>query len=399
MIENLPKLSSNHATLAETLRTLAQRRRFLGLLGGAGAALTLLPPVALACNLIEQETGGPYPGDGTNGPNVLTQSGIVRSDIRSSFGTSTSMSAGTLNTVKLKLLSTTSGCGVIAGLAVYIWHCDNLGRYSMYSQGVTGQNYLRGVQVTDANGEVTFTSVFPGCYSGRWPHIHIEVYASVADATNGNNALRTTQLAMSEAACRTVYAQSSYSGSLANLNATSLSRDNVFGDDGAKYEQATVTGDNANGYLTYLEVGVAVAATAASSSGFAISPAISGSWYDVAQSGQGFSIEILANNLIVVYFYTFDAYGNNVWLVGSGPYDGATASVDLYTTTGGFFPPNFDASKISHAKWGTLTLAFTGCNAGVATWSVADGASVQGYTGGSLPITRLTEISTLTCSA
>src|SRR5262249_4699610 len=159
-------------------------RQFLGLLGRAGAVFALVPMAkAVACNSTPQETGGPYPGDGTNGPNVLTQSGIVRSDIRASFGTASAVSAGTLNTIKLKLLSTTSACGVIEGLAVYIWHCNSVGQYSMYSSGVAGENYLRGVQVTDSNGEVTFTSNFPGCYSGRWPHIHVEIYASVDDAT------------------------------------------------------------------------------------------------------------------------------------------------------------------------------------------------------------------------
>ena len=58
-----------------------------------------------------------------------------------------------------------------------MWHCDRLGRYSLYGAGVTNQNYLRGTQEADASGNVTFTSIFPGCYSGRWPHIHFEVYS------------------------------------------------------------------------------------------------------------------------------------------------------------------------------------------------------------------------------
>ena len=54
----------------------------------------------------------------------------------------------------------------LAGAAVYVWHCDRAGQYSLYSQAVTGENYLRGVQETDAKGQVTFTSIFPACYSG-----------------------------------------------------------------------------------------------------------------------------------------------------------------------------------------------------------------------------------------
>jgi protocatechuate 3,4-dioxygenase beta subunit len=260
----LPNLSSDHASLAQTLDVLQQRRRLLRALAGLGS-VALLPPLrAAACTLIPAETAGPYPGDGTNGPNALTQSGIVRSDIRSSFGSSGSSAAsGTLNTIRLRLVSTTSSaCGLVQGLAVYLWHCDATGGYSMYSSGVTGQNYLRGVQQTDANGEVVFTSIFPGCYSGRWPHIHFEIYAALADATTGTNALRVSQLALPQSSCSTVYAQSAlYPGSASNLGQISLASDNVFGDDSAAYQLATVTGDNTNGYETTLEVGVNVDAT------------------------------------------------------------------------------------------------------------------------------------------
>jgi protocatechuate 3,4-dioxygenase beta subunit len=259
----LPILRSDHASLPDTLRVLQQRRRMLKVMAGMGAA-ALLPARAFACTLIPAETGGPYPGDGTNGPNALTQSGIVRSDVRSSFGTSGSASAaGTLNTIRLKIMSTTStSCGIVQGLAVYLWHCNATGGYSMYSSGVTAQNYLRGVQVTDANGEVAFTSIYPGCYSGRWPHIHFEIYAALADATSGQNAMRTSQIALPEAASRAVYAQSAlYPNSTANLNQVSLASDNVFSDDGGVYELGTVTGDNIAGYETYLEVGVNVDST------------------------------------------------------------------------------------------------------------------------------------------
>jgi protocatechuate 3,4-dioxygenase beta subunit len=262
MTKILPALRSPHANLAETLGVLEQRRRVLGLLGGVGA-LALLPGAARACTLIPQETGGPYPGDGTNGPNVLTQSGIVRADIRSSFGASgTNVAPGTPLEVTLQFLSTTTDCGPIEGLAIYLWHCNATGGYSLYSSGVTGENYLRGVQVSDAQGRVTFTTIYPGCYSGRWPHIHFEVFASLADATNGNNAGRVSQLALPEAASRVVYGQTSlYPNSTNNLDQLSLQSDNVFGDDGGVHQLATVTGDNASGYTAFLEVGLAVDAT------------------------------------------------------------------------------------------------------------------------------------------
>lgn len=264
-IPPLPRLAHPDADLAETLRVTHERRRVLALLGGAGFA-ALLPRSPLACTLINQETEGPYPGDGTNGPNVLTQSGIVRSDIRSSFGSSGSaVASGTPLSIDLQFLSSTDSCGPIEGLAVYLWHCDASGRYSMYSQGVTGQNYLRGVQVTDASGRVSFRSIFPACYDGRWPHVHFEVFASIQDATTGRDAGRISQMAMPRAACSSVYAQSSlYPSSASNLARFGTDyNDNVFGADQAQHgvEVATVSGNTSDGYAAFLEVGLAVDAT------------------------------------------------------------------------------------------------------------------------------------------
>jgi protocatechuate 3,4-dioxygenase beta subunit len=261
----LPVLSDTHASLSETLAVLGQRERLrrrgflLGSLAGA-ATIAALPLRSIACSLIPTETAGPYPGDGTNGPNALTQSGIVRSDIRSSFGASgTASAAGTLLTTTLRLVSTVSGCAPVSGLAVYLWHCNAGGGYSMYSSGITGQNYLRGVQVTDANGEVTFTTIFPGCYPGRWPHMHFEIYRSLALATSGTNAARVSQLALPQSVCSSVYAQSQlYPGSTQNLSQITLNSDNVFGNDGGVLQVATTTGDNTNGYAATLEVGVAI---------------------------------------------------------------------------------------------------------------------------------------------
>ena len=60
----------------------------------------------------------------------------------------------------------------------------------VYSEGVTEENYLRGVQETAADGTVQFTTIFPACYDGRWPHMHFEVYQSLASATSYSNKLR-----------------------------------------------------------------------------------------------------------------------------------------------------------------------------------------------------------------
>jgi protocatechuate 3,4-dioxygenase beta subunit len=208
------------------------------------------------CSEIPEETAGPYPGDGSNGPNVLATSGVVRSDITTSFGGLSGTAAGIPLTVKLKLVDASNGCQTLEGYVVYLWHCDAQGRYSLYSSGVTNQNFLRGVQEVDAEGYVTFTTIFPGCYDGRWPHIHFEIYPSLDQATASSNKIATSQLALPEAACASVYATSGYPSSASNLAGTSLSSDNVFGD-GSTEQLATVTGSTSAGFTATLHVGVA----------------------------------------------------------------------------------------------------------------------------------------------
>ena len=107
---------------------------------------------------LPEETGGPYPGDGSNGANVLNQSGIVRSDITTSFGSSTTKAEGVPLNITMTINDYANSKAPLAGGAVYVWHCDREGRYSLYSQGVSGENYLRGVQETDGRGQVRFTT-------------------------------------------------------------------------------------------------------------------------------------------------------------------------------------------------------------------------------------------------
>ena len=103
---------------------------------------------------------------------------------------------------------------------------------------------------------VTFTSIFPACYSGRWPHIHFEVYASLSDATSSGPIVKTSQIALPKEACEAVYATPGYEQSVANLSQVSLAGDNVFGDDGGIHQLATMSGDPTGGYTAALTIGV-----------------------------------------------------------------------------------------------------------------------------------------------
>jgi protocatechuate 3,4-dioxygenase beta subunit len=186
---------------------------------------------------------------------VLAQSGVVRGDIRGSFGSASGKAEGVPLTIKLTVLDASASCAALRGAAVYLWHCDRNGAYSMYSQAITGENYLRGVQETDNTGTVTFTSIFPAAYSGRWPHVHFELYPSLAKAAASAGRLATSQLALPKDACDAVYATDGYSASIRNLAQTSLTTDNVFRD-GYAAQLATVTGSVSAGYVATLSVPV-----------------------------------------------------------------------------------------------------------------------------------------------
>jgi protocatechuate 3,4-dioxygenase beta subunit len=219
-----------------------------GGMGGSDTASSSDP------NAIPNETAGPYPGDGSNGPDVLLESGIVRSDITASFGSSTTVAEGVPLTMTLTVTDSDSG-DPLPGHAVYLWHCDREGRYSMYSEGVEGENYLRGVQEAGADGTVTFTSVFPGCYAGRWPHVHFEVYESLDVATSSGAIVATSQLAFPQDVCETVYAADGYEQSVGNLAGVSLESDGIFSD-GYDTQLAAMSGSVRSGYTATLTVPV-----------------------------------------------------------------------------------------------------------------------------------------------
>lgn len=224
--------------------------------GGSVDAAAAAASGACATSEIPAETSGPYPGDGSNGPNVLVEDGVVRRNIARSFGDADGVAQGVDFRFTLKLQATDS-CTPLVGYAVYAWHCTRDGNYSLYSRGFEDENYLRGVQVTGAKGTVTFRSIYPGCYSGRWPHIHFEVYRTRAAATGGGDPVATSQLALPRKQSMHVYRNADgYESSVTNLERISLSSDNVFGDDDGVRQLATVTGSIAEGYRATLVVPV-----------------------------------------------------------------------------------------------------------------------------------------------
>jgi protocatechuate 3,4-dioxygenase beta subunit len=229
--------------------------------GSTGTTTTDTSTTSSTCTTIPEETAGPYPADGSNTNsggvvNALTLSGFVRSDIRTSVGSASGTATGVPLTVKLELVNTGASCAALSGYAIYLWHCTAGGLSSLYSTAILTENYLRGVQATDSSGIATFTTIFPGCYSGRVPHIHLEVYPSIARATSSSNKIKTTQMAFPTDVCSAVYATSGYSSSASNLAQISFATDNVFSD-GVTLQLATVTGSVSAGYVATLQVGIA----------------------------------------------------------------------------------------------------------------------------------------------
>jgi protocatechuate 3,4-dioxygenase beta subunit len=219
----------------------------------SGAETTTAPGSAAGAGTeIPDETAGPFPADGTNGPDVLTENGVLKPDITTSFGSLTGTAEGVQTTLLLTVVDAATG-SPLPGAVVYLWHCTADGRYSIYE--IADQNYLRGTQAADDAGRVTFTTVFPGCYPGRWPHCHFEVYASLDEASAGSSAIKTSQLALPQADCESVYADSRYGSSASNLSRLSLAADMVFAD-GWTDQLATVAGSIDVGYTASLLVRV-----------------------------------------------------------------------------------------------------------------------------------------------
>ncbi|MDI3321515.1 intradiol ring-cleavage dioxygenase [Pinibacter soli] len=187
-----------------------------------------------SCSVSPTETEGPFP---TKQP-----SSYVRSDITKGDG------IGSPLTAKITIVNGNNNCTALAGAIVDIWHCDVDGNYSEYggtqmqSTNFQSVHWLRGRQVTDANGLVTFKSIFPGWYQGRATHIHVHVYNA------SGTSLLVTQIAFPDALAITVNSTgSAYGYAKGTSGYTYNNADNVFSDSVAK-EMATVTGSVDKGF-------------------------------------------------------------------------------------------------------------------------------------------------------
>ena len=233
-------MTPSPSQLGRDLATCRSRRQALGILGtAAGGALIgacggrANGQVAARCLNSPTEIRGPFPADGTRGRggalNVLDLDGVIRRDIRSSFAGLEGTAEGVPLDLEITLIGTAGGCTPLAGYGIYLWQNDARGEYSLYT--LPQANYLRGMQQTDNQGTVRFTTILPGCYGGRYPHMHFEVFSSAQAAVSGEPGLLVSQFALPERECRGVYeTDARYGESLANLERLPVSRDFVFND-------------------------------------------------------------------------------------------------------------------------------------------------------------------------
>jgi protocatechuate 3,4-dioxygenase beta subunit len=147
--------------------------------------------------------------------------------------------------INFTILDKTNSCKPLTGAHVDIWHCDKDGNYSEYGNhpmqrtDLTLAHFLRGRQTTDADGHVSFLSIYPGWYHGRAPHIHIEIF------TTAGKSLLVTQVAFPENISKNVYSSPLYAAR--GEADTPNNRDNVFADSLSE-QMATVTGNVKDGF-------------------------------------------------------------------------------------------------------------------------------------------------------
>lgn len=208
------------------------------------AAIAKLKKEALlptgSCILIPQETAGPYPWP-ADGATLSSDQLFYRQDI-------TEGGAGVPLNLTFSVVNVNDSCNPVLNAHVVIWHCDKDGNYSEFGSQA-GKSFFRGIQMTDANGQVKFKTIYPGWYPGRTTHIHFQVFLnSVLSATS--------QMAFPEDRNTEVYNSPIYS--VRGQKDTSNNSDQVFSDTtNTQYEIPTISGNPTDGYQGAMTIGVA----------------------------------------------------------------------------------------------------------------------------------------------
>ena len=236
--------------------SVVSRRQALVLLGSAGAAI--LAGRSKASGALAASNGGKLPAcvvtpKQTEGPFFVDQR-LNRSDIRVDPSDG-SLKAGVPLSLTFRVSAVGSaGCNPLSGAIVDVWQCDAVGAYSGVNERDSrsaNKNFLRGYQVTDANGTTQFTTIYPGWYPGRTVHIHFKVRA---DAKSGKGQELTSQLYFDDLLTDRVHAQSPYAGK--GQRAIKNQQDGLFRNGGRQLVLSPV--ESRQGYAATFDIGLQI---------------------------------------------------------------------------------------------------------------------------------------------
>jgi protocatechuate 3,4-dioxygenase beta subunit len=191
--------------------------------------------------------------EGEEGPYFVddSASGYNRSNILSNLDGS-NIQTGVAFTLTIYVYDGRNGCSPMAGVQVDIWHCNASGVYSAEeSEGTVEETWLRGYQISDANGMVKFVTIVPGWYQGRTTHIHLRLRSTYDSSTTGGT--NTMQLFFDQTLIDTLDTTvSPYSGE--GRNPTSNASDRVYADEEDGTTLMTVTGSASAGYAAMASI-------------------------------------------------------------------------------------------------------------------------------------------------
>jgi protocatechuate 3,4-dioxygenase beta subunit len=241
----------------DRLRRLFTRRKALALFKTTGMAVlmagclprkssqTVLASSKPACVVSPEQTEGPY----------FVDEKLNRSDIRAD-PTDGSVKEGVPLQLTLHISQVGSNsCTPLVGAIVDVWHCDASGVYSDVvdrSFNTIGKKFLRGYQITDAQGNVQFTTIYPGWYPGRTVHIHFKVRTA---GTSGENYEFTSQLYFDDKISDRIYSQPPYPRK--GQHTTKNADDGIFADGGEQMLLKLI--QNGQGYAATFDVGLRLA--------------------------------------------------------------------------------------------------------------------------------------------
>jgi protocatechuate 3,4-dioxygenase beta subunit len=234
--------------------------------GDAGRAADAL--AARAGAVADAEAGCAATPEGEIGPYFAEDSDprFDRSNILSNLD-GTNVQTGIPLALTVIVVDTGNGCAPYANAQVDIWHCNAAGIYSdQAAEGTTSETWLRGYQVTGADGRVTFVTIVPGWYAGRATHIHLRVRSSYNTASSTTDGTNTTQAFFDQTFVdRLATRVTPYSAE--GKNPTTNAADRVYAAQTEGLNVLSLTGDDTSGYFAALTIGLPIATAAATGSG------------------------------------------------------------------------------------------------------------------------------------